>query len=133
MTGDAGRQAVPPPASAAPAESPDSPPWADADAVPTPAARVLMFLVSIYRAVLSPLLGQSCRFHPTCSAYSLEALRLHGALRGGWLTVRRIARCQPFHPGGHDPVPPRADGRRAPQTYGRPERGTPDTAQGADR
>lgn len=72
---------------------------------PTPAARVLMFLVSVYRAVLSPIMGQSCRFHPTCSAYSLEALRLHGAVRGGWLTVRRIGRCQPFHPGGYDPVP----------------------------
>lgn len=99
---------------------------------PTPAARVLMFLVSIYRAVLSPLLGNNCRFHPTCSAYSLEALRTHGALRGGWLTVRRIARCQPFHPGGHDPVPPlvpRSSSAAAPQR----DAASRERAQGADR
>jgi uncharacterized protein len=74
---------------------------------PAPATRVLMLLVSAYRRFLSPLLGPQCRFRPTCSAYSLEALQAHGALRGTWLTVRRIARCHPFHPGGYDPVPPR--------------------------
>jgi uncharacterized protein len=73
---------------------------------PTPAARVLMLLVSVYRRVLSPLLGPTCRFEPSCSVYSLEALRVHGALRGTWLTVRRIGRCHPFNPGGYDPVPP---------------------------
>lgn len=65
-----------------------------------------MFLVRGYRRFLSPLLGQQCRFHPSCSAYSLEALQVHGALRGSWLTVRRIGRCHPFNRGGYDPVPP---------------------------
>jgi uncharacterized protein len=73
---------------------------------PSLAARALMLLVRAYRRFLSPLLGQQCRFQPTCSAYSLEALQTHGALRGTWLTVRRIGRCHPFNPGGYDPVPP---------------------------
>ncbi|MFD0683947.1 membrane protein insertion efficiency factor YidD [Actinomadura fibrosa] len=74
---------------------------------PGPVAAVLILLVRAYRRFLSPLLGQQCRFHPSCSAYGLEALQTHGALRGAWLTVRRIGRCHPFHPGGYDPVPPR--------------------------
>lgn len=73
----------------------------------SPAARPLLLLVRGYRRFLSPLLGQQCRFQPTCSAYSLEALETHGALRGTWLTARRIGRCHPFHRGGYDPVPPR--------------------------
>ena len=71
-------------------------------------ARLLVALVSAYRRFLSPLLGQRCRFAPSCSAYAVEALTVHGAARGSWLAVRRIGRCHPFHPGGHDPVPPRA-------------------------
>ena len=71
----------------------------------SPAARALAALVRGYRLLVSPLLGPRCRFAPTCSAYALEALERHGALRGGWLAARRIARCHPFHPGGHDPVP----------------------------
>ena len=67
--------------------------------------RILTTLVHGYRMFLSPLLPPSCRYTPTCSAYALEALERHGALRGGWLTIRRIARCHPFRPGGHDPVP----------------------------
>jgi putative membrane protein insertion efficiency factor len=73
---------------------------------PTSPARVLMLLVSGYRRFVSPLLGPTCRFEPSCSAYSLEALRVHGALFGTWLTIRRIGRCHPFNPGGYDPVPP---------------------------
>jgi len=69
-------------------------------------ARVLMLFVTGYRRFLSPLLPPTCRFTPTCSAYALRALQTHGALRGSWLSIRRIARCHPFHPGGHDPVPP---------------------------
>lgn len=71
--------------------------------------RVLQAPIRFYRAWISPLLPPSCRFHPTCSAYALEALGAHGAVRGSWLAIRRIARCHPFHPGGIDPVPPVED------------------------
>lgn len=74
---------------------------------PGPVATLLIFLVRAYRRFLSPLLGQQCRFQPSCSAYGLEALQVHGAARGTWLTARRIARCHPFNPGGYDPVPPK--------------------------
>ena len=66
----------------------------------------LMMLVRGYRLLLSPWLGSSCRFEPTCSVYSLQALELHGAARGSYLTLRRLARCHPWCAGGHDPVPP---------------------------
>jgi hypothetical protein len=66
-----------------------------------------MLIVTGYRRVVSPLLMPRCRFAPSCSEYALQALAEHGALRGGWLAVRRIVRCHPFHPGGYDPVPPR--------------------------
>jgi putative membrane protein insertion efficiency factor len=68
-------------------------------------AKVLLALVAAYRYLLSPMLGRSCRFFPSCSEYAMEALERHGALRGTWLTVRRVARCHPWHPGGYDPVP----------------------------
>ena len=71
----------------------------------TPAARVLMVLLAGYRRFVSPLLGPRCRFYPSCSAYALEAVQVHGALRGSWLAVRRLSRCHPFHAGGLDPVP----------------------------
>ena len=72
---------------------------------------LLMLPIRLYRLVLGPLKLQVCRFRPTCSAYALEALRVHGVLRGGWLTVRRIARCHPFTTPDFDPVPgPRAGG-----------------------
>lgn len=67
---------------------------------------LLLALVRAYRYLLSPWVGSSCRFHPSCSTYALEALEQHGALRGSWLTLRRLGRCHPFHPGGEDPVPP---------------------------
>ncbi|CAN5296211.1 membrane protein insertion efficiency factor YidD [soil metagenome] len=69
--------------------------------------QLLIGLVKAYRLLLSPWLGQSCRFTPTCSAYSIEALELHGAAVGSYLTLKRIARCQPWCEGGHDPVPPK--------------------------
>ena len=65
----------------------------------------LIMLVKGYRYAVSPLLGMHCRFHPSCSEYALEALARHGAARGGWLVLRRLARCHPWHPGGYDPVP----------------------------
>jgi putative membrane protein insertion efficiency factor len=83
-----------------------------AQARPSAAARVLVALITGYRRFISPLLGPRCRFAPSCSAYALEAVREHGALRGTWLAVRRIGRCHPFNPGGFDPVPPALHGRR---------------------
>ena len=65
----------------------------------------LVFWVKAYRLFLSPWLGQSCRFEPTCSVYALQALEQHGAGAGAYLTVARIVRCQPWCTGGHDPVP----------------------------
>jgi len=67
--------------------------------------RVLVLLVRGYQVAISPILPASCRYYPSCSAYAVEALERHGALRGTWLAVRRIARCHPFKPGGYDPVP----------------------------
>ena len=67
---------------------------------------VLIALLKAYRFAISPLYGQVCRYHPTCSAYALEAVTRHGSLRGSWLAVRRILRCHPWNPGGYDPVPP---------------------------
>lgn len=69
---------------------------------------ILVMFVRAYQVGLSPLLPASCRYFPSCSAYAIEALEVHGAMRGGWLAVKRIARCHPFRPGGFDPVPPRA-------------------------
>lgn len=68
--------------------------------------KVLMGLVMAYRLLISPSLGSNCRFEPSCSAYSLQALRQHGAVTGSYLTLRRLARCHPWCDGGHDPVPP---------------------------
>ncbi|MEE4381475.1 MAG: membrane protein insertion efficiency factor YidD [Pseudomonadales bacterium] len=70
---------------------------------------VLLFLLRVYRRWLSPLLGPHCRFHPTCSAYAVEAIERHGALRGSALALRRVLRCHPLHPGGFDPVPAEKD------------------------
>ncbi len=66
---------------------------------------LLVAAVTLYRWLISPLLPPACRFHPTCSAYALEALRRHGAARGSYLTVKRLARCHPLCEGGIDPVP----------------------------
>lgn len=68
---------------------------------------VLKIFIRAYQLVLSPLIGPSCRFYPSCSQYGLEAIDTHGALRGTWLTLKRISRCHPWHEGGFDPVPGR--------------------------
>jgi len=65
----------------------------------------LLGLLHVYRYAISPLLGSRCRFHPSCSAYAIEALQRHGAGRGLWLALRRVLRCNPWNSGGFDPVP----------------------------
>lgn len=71
-----------------------------------PLVVVLSALIHAYRLLLSPVLGQNCRFAPSCSAYALEALATHGVARGAWLALRRILRCHPWGGSGYDPVPP---------------------------
>ena len=66
---------------------------------------VARFLILVYQATLGPWVGGGCRFYPSCSNYAREAIHLHGALRGGWLTLKRLGKCHPFHPGGFDPPP----------------------------
>jgi putative membrane protein insertion efficiency factor len=66
---------------------------------------VLIGLLKVYRLVVSPLYGNVCRYHPSCSAYALRAVGVHGAVRGSWLAARRLLRCHPWAPGGYDPVP----------------------------
>lgn len=85
----------------------------------SPLARLLALPVHAYRLALSPWLGRNCRFAPTCSAYALEALETHGALRGGWLALRRIARCHPWGGEGFDPVPSKTCPHETPEE-GRP-------------
>lgn len=75
--------------------------------VDRPVRQILIALLRLYKRFISPLLGQHCRFHPSCSEYAMQALDLHGVLKGSWLTIKRLARCQPFCEGGLDPVPPR--------------------------
>ncbi len=75
--------------------------------------RLLIAFVKGYRLLLSPWLGASCRFEPTCSAYAIEALEQRGAAIGSYLTLRRLARCQPWCQGGHDPVPSKAQPQNA--------------------
>ena len=67
--------------------------------------RLLIVVIRIYQYLISPLIGPHCRFHPSCSHYSVEAIQRHGAMYGSYLSLRRLARCHPWHPGGIDPVP----------------------------
>lgn len=92
---------------------------------------LLIGLVRAYQLLVSPLLGPTCRYYPSCSAYAVEALRVHGAIKGTWLAARRLLRCHPWSPGGVDHVPPRRD--RSPATWDAAERDTellPATAGG---
>lgn len=75
----------------------------------SPLARLFALPVHAYRLLISPWLGSNCRFQPTCSEYALESLRRHGAIRGGWLALRRLSRCHPLGGSGFDPVPPEKD------------------------
>jgi putative membrane protein insertion efficiency factor len=74
---------------------------------------LLVRLIDGYRLLLSPYFGTQCRFYPTCSSYAREAIERHGSIKGSWLAVKRIARCGPWHPGGTDPVPPKAESRKS--------------------
>lgn len=74
----------------------------------SPIQLMLLAPIWVYRKLLSPLKPKTCRFHPTCSAYTAEAIELHGAAQGSYLGIKRIAKCHPFNPGGYDPVPPKA-------------------------
>jgi hypothetical protein len=77
-------------------------------------SRVLIAILSAYRRWVSPMMAPHCRFSPPCSEYAIDAVGTHGALRGSWLTARRLAKCQPFFTGGYDPVPvPAAHARGA--------------------
>lgn len=67
--------------------------------------RILMATIRVYQLLLSPLLGNHCRFYPSCSHYALEAIERHGVILGSWYALRRLLRCHPWHPGGVDPVP----------------------------
>jgi putative membrane protein insertion efficiency factor len=68
-------------------------------------AQLLIFLIRVYQWTLAPLFGNVCRFEPSCSRYAIECIRIHGPLVGTWLGFRRVLRCHPFNPGGHDPPP----------------------------
>ena len=67
-------------------------------------ARLMILFIRAYQLLLSPLLGPSCRFYPSCSQYAIEAIEKYGFWRGGWMTTKRLGKCHPFHPGGYDPV-----------------------------
>ena len=95
---------------------------------PSAAAWFLLLLLHGYRRFISPLLAPRCRFYPSCSAYALQAVQLHGALRGSWLAVRRLSRCHPFHAGGLDPVP--VPGRKAEAAEAASPPGAPRAAGG---
>ncbi|MEW6647469.1 MAG: membrane protein insertion efficiency factor YidD [Pseudomonadota bacterium] len=71
--------------------------------------KILILLIGAYRYLISPFLGNNCRFHPSCSCYAHEAIERFGAWRGGWMAVRRLGRCHPWHEGGFDPVPDKKD------------------------
>ncbi|MBS7526526.1 membrane protein insertion efficiency factor YidD [Fusibacter paucivorans] len=65
---------------------------------------VMIYMIKFYRGFISPFLGHHCRFQPTCSQYALQAIEKYGALKGGYLSIKRISKCHPFHPGGYDPL-----------------------------
>lgn len=89
-------------------QNPGAPPQGNLEASLSPAQRLALLPIRLYRRLLSPLKAQpTCRFSPTCSRYALDAITLHGVLYGGYLALRRVLKCHPFHPGGRDPVPPR--------------------------
>ncbi len=71
---------------------------------------IVAFAIRLYKKLISPLFPPSCRFYPTCSSYAEEAILRFGIVKGGWLSVKRVAKCHPWHPGGFDPVPEKDEG-----------------------
>jgi uncharacterized protein len=67
--------------------------------------KLLIGLIKVYQYAISPFLGRNCRHYPSCSAYAVEAVEKYGAIKGGWLSAKRVSHCHPWHPGGYDPVP----------------------------
>lgn len=70
---------------------------------------LVLSFIRLYQRYISPMIPPSCRFTPTCSHYTYEAIQIHGVIRGSWLGMRRISRCHPMNPGGYDPVPPKKE------------------------
>ncbi|HSW73170.1 MAG TPA: membrane protein insertion efficiency factor YidD [Chlamydiales bacterium] len=66
--------------------------------------KLILVLIKLYQLMLSPIFGKCCRFYPSCSDYAVDAISTHGALKGTWMTIKRIIKCNPLHPGGYDPV-----------------------------
>lgn len=91
----------------------------------------LIWLVRLYQFLISPLLGPTCRYYPSCSAYAVQALETHGAIRGTWLAGRRLLRCHPWSPGGVDHVPPRRSREERSSSLRPASAGGPDSPQGA--
>ena len=83
----------------------------------SPLQKILTLVIRFYQLALSPLLGQRCRFHPTCSQYAIESIKLHGGVKGSWLTVKRLLKCHPFSEGGLDPVQQPETGHSQDSTY----------------
>ncbi|MBD5607747.1 MAG: membrane protein insertion efficiency factor YidD [Desulfovibrio sp.] len=77
--------------------------------MPSLLSKILAFPIRVYQRVISPLLPPACRYFPTCSSYAIEAILIHGALKGSWLAIKRLARCHPWGGHGYDPVPPKED------------------------
>jgi putative membrane protein insertion efficiency factor len=78
---------------------------------------LLLGLIRLYQLTLSPFVGRACRFEPSCSRYTASCIELHGAAKGSWLGIKRIARCHPFHPGGYDPPPPRGSDSHSQRSF----------------
>ena len=96
-------------------------------------SRILTALIRFYQVAISPWTPPSCRYTPTCSAYALEAIRVHGAAQGGWLALKRLASCHPWGGQGYDPVPPRLESVRSTEALGGPAESSQKTATGVQR
>ena len=94
--------------------------------------KLLLALIRLYQITLSPFVGRSCRFEPSCSRYTAACIENHGALRGSWLGLARIARCHPFHPGGYDPPPPATEAKGTGQRLAHHARALPGESRSSE-